>query len=189
MNHHNGMAGEETEMCFELIQMDCWARKEHFEHYLSEVPCTYSMTTKLEITPIVAAKRPLYPTMLYLIAKTVNRYPEFRMDFDKSGRPGVYAVMHPCYTVFHKDSETFSNIWTEYTDNYEDFCRAYQQDLKQFGDQKGFMAKPDVPCFRFLQWGNIPWTRDAIGCRCPSRSIMLFATAFIFADLFPRCGK
>ena len=59
MNHHNGMAGEETEMCFELIQMDCWARKEHFEHYLSEVPCTYSMTTKLEITPIVAAKRPL----------------------------------------------------------------------------------------------------------------------------------
>lgn len=156
MNHHNGMAGEETEMCFELIQMDCWARKEHFEHYLSEVPCTYSMTTKLEITPIVAAKRPLYPTMLYLIAKTVNRYPEFRMDFDKSGRPGVYAVMHPCYTVFHKDSETFSNIWTEYADNYEDFCRAYQQDLKQFGDQKGFMAKPDVPANTFPV-SMIPW--------------------------------
>ena len=66
-------------MNFELVQMDRWARKEHFEHYLSEVPCTYSMTTKLDITPIVEAKRPLYPTMLYLIAKTVNRYPEFRI--------------------------------------------------------------------------------------------------------------
>lgn len=143
-------------MSFELVQMDRWARKEHFEHYLSEVPCTYSMTTKLDITPIVEAKRPLYPTMLYLIAKTVNRYPEFRMDFDKDGRLGVYETMHPCYTVFHKDSETFSNIWTEYTDDYEDFCRAYQQDLTQFGNQKGFMAKPDVPVNTFPV-SMVPW--------------------------------
>ena len=143
-------------MNFELVQMDRWARKEHFEHYLSEVPCTYSMTTKLDITPIVEAKRPLYPTMLYLLAKTVNRYPEFRMDFDKDGKLGVYETMHPCYTVFHKDSETFSNIWTEYTDDYEEFCRAYQQDFKQFGNRTGLMAKPDVPVNTFPV-SMVPW--------------------------------
>lgn len=84
------------------------------------VPCTYSLTTKLDITPIMEVK--LYPTMLYLIARAVNRYPEFRMDLDRDGSPGTYSVVHPCYTVFHRDDETFSSIWTEYTEDYAAFC-------------------------------------------------------------------
>lgn len=37
-------------MLFEKIDRDTWARKEYFEHYFSNVPCTYSMTVKLDIT-------------------------------------------------------------------------------------------------------------------------------------------
>ena len=143
-------------MELEPLDLDAWNRKEHFEHYFSNVPCTYSMTTKLDITPLIQAGVKLYPTMLYLLASAVNQYPEFRMDLDTEGRPGVYPVMHPCYTVFHKDSQTFSNLWTEFTEDYGAFCRAYQQDLERYGSVKHMMAKPDVPANNFPV-SIVPW--------------------------------
>ncbi|MBT9684259.1 type A chloramphenicol O-acetyltransferase [Pseudoflavonifractor sp. MCC625] len=143
-------------MEFIPVDLDTWARKEHFEHYFHQVPCTYSMTTKLDITPLIEAKERLYPAMLYRIAKAVNQYQEFRMDLGPDGTLGFYTEMHPCYTIFHQDSETFSNLWTEYTDDYEAFCRAYQQDLEQFGSCKDMMAKPDVPVNTFPV-SMVPW--------------------------------
>ena len=143
-------------MEFERIQLDSWARREHFEHYHSQVPCTYSMTTKLDITALVEAKVRLYPAMLYLLTRAVNRFPEFRMDFDSEGKLGVYGEMHPCYTIFHRDSETFSNLWTEYTEDYPAFCRAYERDLEQFGNNKSMMAKPNAPANTFPV-SMIPW--------------------------------
>ncbi|MCI5927644.1 MAG: type A chloramphenicol O-acetyltransferase [Pseudoflavonifractor capillosus] len=143
-------------MEFERIQLDGWARREHFEHYRSQVPCTYSMTTKLDITALVEAKARLYPAMLYLLTRAVNRFPEFRMDFDSEGKLGVYSEMHPCYTIFHRDSETFSNLWTEYTEDYQVFFRAYERDLEQFGGNKSMMAKPGVPANTFPV-SMIPW--------------------------------
>lgn len=143
-------------MEFERIQLDSWARREHFEHYHAQVPCTYSMTTKLDITALVEAKVRLYPAMLYLLTRAVNRFPEFRMDFDSEGKLGVYGEMNPCYTIFHRDSETFSNLWTEYTEDYPAFCRAYERDLEQFGGNKSMMAKPGVPANTFPV-SMIPW--------------------------------
>lgn len=143
-------------MEFERIQLDGLARREHFEHYRSQVPCTYSMTTKLDITALVEEKVRLYPAMLYLLTRAVNRFPEFRMDFDSEGKLGVYSEMHPCYTIFHRDSETFSNLWTEYTEDYPAFCRAYERDLEQFGSNKSMMAKPGVPVNTFPV-SMIPW--------------------------------
>lgn len=143
-------------MEFIPVDLDTWARKEHFEHYFHQVPCTYSMTTKLDITPLIEAEERLYPAMLYRIAKAVNQYQEFRMDLGPDGTLGFYTEMHPCYTIFHQDSETFSNLWTEYTDDYEAFCRAYQQDLEQFGSCKDMMAKPDVPVNTFPV-SMVPW--------------------------------
>lgn len=33
-------------MEYKVIDRNNWQRKEYFEHYLKEVPCTYSITTK-----------------------------------------------------------------------------------------------------------------------------------------------
>ncbi|MCI7473280.1 MAG: type A chloramphenicol O-acetyltransferase [Clostridiales bacterium] len=143
-------------MEFHPIHLDSWARREHFEHYLTEVPCTYSLTAKLDITPLVEAGVKLYPTMLHLLARAVNRHPEFRMDFDADGNLGCYTTVHPCYTIFHKDSETFSNLWTAYIADYEAFCRAYRQDQQQYGGNHSMMAKPDVPPNAFPV-SMLPW--------------------------------
>ena len=144
-------------MNFEKIDRDNWLRKEYFEHYFKAVPCTYSMTVKLDITSIKEKKLELYPTMLYYLATIVNRHSEFRMSFNNDGELGVYDELMPCYTIFHKDTETFSNIWTEYTMNFKDFLMAYENDIMQYGNIKSMDAKPNAPDNSFPV-SMIPWT-------------------------------
>lgn len=44
-------------MDFKKIELATWSRKEYFEHYFTNVPCTYSMTVKLDITRIKKRKQ------------------------------------------------------------------------------------------------------------------------------------
>ena len=142
---------------FQLIDRSTWKREEYFNHYLSNVPCTYSMTVRLDITDLRVKQVNLYPTMLYLIACGVNRHEEFRTTLNNNGEVGVYDYLSPCYTVFHKDSETFSNIWTEYCSDYDAFCKEYNSDIIKYGSIEKMIAKPDVPENTFPV-SMIPWS-------------------------------
>lgn len=144
-------------MNFKKIDINTWKRKEYFEHFFTNVPCTYSMTVKLDITQIIKTQKKLYPSMLYYISKVVNNHSEFKMALNENGQLGIYDEMNPCYTIFHKDTKTFSNLWTRYTSDYQEFCSSYDNDLNQYGDKKEMNAKPDIPCNSFPV-SMIPWT-------------------------------
>ena len=85
-------------MEFVRIDRENWARKETFEHYFSAVPCTYSMTVRLDITALRQRRHRLYPALLHALTAIVNRHPEFRTDLGPDGEPGVYSEMHPAAT-------------------------------------------------------------------------------------------
>lgn len=144
-------------MIFEKIDINSWKRKEYFEHYFTNVPCTYSMTVKVDITPIKNKLMKLYPAMLYYISTVVNHHPEFRTAINDSGELGVYSEMLPCYTVFHKDTETFSNIWTEYSSDFNTFSVAYENDMRKYGNKQGMIGKPNAPENTFPV-SMIPWS-------------------------------
>lgn len=112
-------------MKFHLIDIENWNRKPYFEHYLNAVRCTYSMTANLEITGLLREIKlkglKLYPTLIYIISVVVNRHKEFRTCFDENGKLGYWDSMSPSYTIFHKDDETFSSIWTEYNESFYGF--------------------------------------------------------------------
>lgn len=133
-------------MKFNRIDQQNWKRKEYFEHYFSDVPCTYSVTVNLDITKLLDEIRrhalKLYPTMIYGISHIVNRHEEFRMSIDNDGNVGFFDEVNPSYTVFHEDDETFSDIWTEYSPDFKSFYQHYLQDIQQFGDIKGMRGKP-----------------------------------------------
>ena len=143
-------------MSFKKIDRNNWERKEYFEHYFANVPCTYSMTVKLDITGIRERQIKLYPAMLFYLATIVNRHSEYRTSFNENNELGIYSEMIPCYTVFHKDTETFSNIWTVYTSTIEEFIAEYENDILQYGNQKGMIAKPNIPDNSFSV-SMIPW--------------------------------
>lgn len=142
-------------MDFQLIEQEAWKRKEYFDHYFKHVPCTYSMTVKLDITGLKDKK--LYPTLLYGLATIVNRHEEFRTAMNENGQVGVFSEMMPCYTIFHKDTQTFSNLWTAYTADYTEFCARYREDMERYSNTEGMMAKPNPPENTFPV-SMIPWT-------------------------------
>lgn len=143
-------------MSFREIDLSSWSRKEYYEHYHADVPCTYSVTVDLDITAVREAGLKLYPTMLYLISAEVNRREEFRVTLSSDGVLGVYDRMHPCYTVFHKENETFSNLWTEFDNDYRRFCASYEEDLKLYGGVLKMDAKQGLPENNFPV-SMIPW--------------------------------
>lgn len=144
-------------MSFQLIDLEHWPRLEYYQHYTAHVPCTYSMTAELDVTALRTAAVRFYPAMLWLLTRQVNRWEEFRTALDDQGRPGVFDQMHPCYTVFHQDTQLFSEIWTEFDPSFPVFLQRYEEDLRCYGDVPGMLAKPNPPENTFPV-SMIPWT-------------------------------
>ena len=82
-------------MTFTKIDRNAWPREEYFNHYVSQLPCTYSGVFKLDITRLRQSGQKLYPAMLYCLSTVVNRHHEFSMALDEAGEPGYYDVVHP----------------------------------------------------------------------------------------------
>ena len=56
---------------FKLIDKDNWKRKPYFDHYFSQIRCTYSITVNIDISGIIAFKNKsrskLYPLLIYVL--------------------------------------------------------------------------------------------------------------------------
>lgn len=146
---------------FKPIDTSSWERKPYFDHYFSQIRCTYSITVNIDITNVLSFKDrnkvKLYPLLIYVISKAVNKYEEFRTAINDRGEIGIWETLSPCYTVFHKDSESFSNIWTEWNDDLNLFLSNFEQDSKRFGQIDRIDAKPNTPANVF-PISSLPWT-------------------------------
>ncbi|WP_257351365.1 type A chloramphenicol O-acetyltransferase [Pseudalkalibacillus decolorationis] len=146
-------------MKFNLIDRKSWDRKPYFEHYLNQ-KCTFSITANVEITTLLKELRnngmKLYPAFIYMVSKTVNSRVEFRTCFNDEGDLGYWDKMIPSFTIFHSDDKSFSSIWTEFSNEFSEFYINYQDDIKQYGDVKGFFVKENVPKNVF-PISSIPW--------------------------------
>lgn len=146
---------------FKNIDIEKWPRKPFFDQYLHQMQCTYSITVNLDITKLMEFRRTnqykLYPVLLYVLSQAVNTYDEFRTAFDSEGQLGIWSEMHPSYTIFHKESKTFSSIWTSWSNNLEEFINNFNIDMQTFGNREGIMAKPHAPANVFPV-SILPWT-------------------------------
>ncbi len=147
-------------MVFNKIDMPTWNRKDSYTHYFNSVPCTYSMTINLDITDFLKEihhhKLKFFPSILYGLSCIVNQHKEFRMDIDEENNIGYYSFSNPCYTLFHADSETITNVWTEFSDNFDSFMKNYTGDMIQFkSDFKNSKPIINKNCFNV---SCIPWT-------------------------------
>lgn len=56
----------------------------------------------------------------------------------------MFDTMLASYTIFHQDTKTFSNLWTEYYCKYEDFCKVYEDDMLKYANQRGLFVTANV---------------------------------------------
>lgn len=145
---------------FRKIDFSAWKRTPYFNHYFKQLRCTYSITANLDITHLkqnlAQCNGKLYPILIYATAAIVNRHEEFRTAVDAEGNVGIWDTMNPSYTVFHKESETFSSIWSCWNSDLTIFLSNYHRDMACYGDAEGILTKPDIPenCFPI---SCLPW--------------------------------
>lgn len=146
-------------MLFHEIDRASWTREEYYRHYTGDVPCTYSLVARLDITNLRRAAKAAglrtYPALIYMAARAVNAHPEFRMDV-VDGKLGYYDSVDPFYTVFHADSETFSSIWTEYGADFHAFHERFLDDIARYGDVHSLEPKPGGGRNR-INLSSLPW--------------------------------
>lgn len=148
-------------MNFNLIDIEKWQRKDHYLHYMSQLRCTFSLTTNIDITGlktfIKKANKRIYPVQIHMLATVVNQYQEFRMNYNANGVLGYWDELNPSYTVFNKSTETFSSIWTEYKKSFDEFYKSCIHDIDEYSQATCLMPKPNQAPNTFTI-SSLPWT-------------------------------
>lgn len=132
-------------MYFQLIDYANWKRKSHYEGISQKDPSLINMTVSINITDLkkYLSKHSmrLYPFLIACISMVINKFDEFKMAFDENSNLGVYDIVHPSYTIFHKEDCTFSCIYTVNQNDIDSFYNAVIRDMEIFGSLKGFETR------------------------------------------------
>ncbi|MCS2169955.1 type A chloramphenicol O-acetyltransferase [Scandinavium sp. TWS1a] len=141
------------------VDLSRWARKEHFEVFQSFAQSTFNQTVLVDITALLKYIREVgwkfYPTIIFLLSKVVNSHAEFRMAM-KNDELVIWKDIHPSYTIFHNETETFSSLWSHYDGNIHHFQGVYSEDVARYGNNLSYWPKGESPENIFFV-SAIPW--------------------------------
>lgn len=176
---------------FHPIDPATWERQLHFDYYYRQIKCKYNLNARIDITALLDYTREaglkFFPSFLYIILRAVNENRAFRMGFDGEGRLGYWNFVVPSYTIFHPDDQTFSDIWSEYTDHFPDFYRTVCRDMETYKDVKGIKARPGRPD-NYCPVSALPWLSfTGFNQDTYTESAMLFPL-IRFGKYFPENG-
>ena len=146
---------------FHLIDRTKWERDIYFDYYYNRIKCRYTLNANIDITELAAYRKhrglKFFPTMLYVIMRVVNANKEFRMDFDSNNRLGYWEEVVPSYTVFHDETKTFTDVWSEYDRDFSTFYDTVLRDMETYGGITGVIkARPGQPR-NFCPVSCLPW--------------------------------
>ncbi|QOV65670.1 type A chloramphenicol O-acetyltransferase [Kosakonia pseudosacchari] len=131
---------------YTTVDLSRWARKEHYEAFQTFAQCTFSQTVQLDITALLkhikAVGWKFYPTLIFLLAKIVNRHAEFRMAI-KDNELVIWNDIHPCYTIFHDETETFSSLWSHYDGDIHHFLNIFSEDVARYRNNLSYLPKEE----------------------------------------------
>lgn len=144
---------------YTTVDLSRWARKEHYESFQTFAQCTFSQTVQLDITALLrhikAVGWKFYPTLIFLLAKIVNRHAEFRMAI-KDNELVIWNDIHPCYTIFHDETETFSSLWSHYDGDIHHFLNIFSEDVARYRNNLSYLPKEESLENLFYVSAN-PW--------------------------------
>jgi len=173
------------------VDLSRWARREHFEIFQTFAQSTFNQTVQLDITALLKhikeADWKFYPTMIFLISKIVNRHPEFRMAM-KDNELIVWDEVHPNYTIFHNETETFSSLWSHYDGNIHHFQKVYSEDMARYSNNTAYWPKEESRENIFFISG-IPWVTFTSFNVNVANMKNFFAPMFTLGKYFEQNGK
>lgn len=148
-------------MNFKKIDIENWARKEHYRYYTEKLKIEVNMTAPIDVKNLFdfcyIHNYKFYPTVIYIVTKVLNKIENFKMFRDNEGNLCVWDKINPNYTIFHQDDKTFSDCWSEYEEDFEKCFQNITTDMHTYKDKKGIKVKEQQPA-NFYCISCTPWT-------------------------------
>ena len=124
-----------NKMNYKVIDQETYYRKGVFRHFTEDCKCSTSMTTRIDVTDLVASSKAggtkFYINFLYLLAKVLNSRDDYKMAYLWQTKELIcYDVINPIQYVFHEDTETCSPVYTTYYEDYEAFYKNALNDIE-----------------------------------------------------------
>lgn len=176
---------------YTAVDLSRWPRKEHFDVFQSFAESTFNQTVQLDITALLIHIKEVgwkfYPTIIFLLAKVVNRHAEFRMAM-KNDELVVWNEVHPNYTIFHNETETFSSLWSHYDGDIHHFLKSYSEDVARYGNNLAYWPKVESRENIFFVSG-IPWVSFTSFNYTVANVKNFFAPMFTLGKYYNQDGK
>ena len=154
-------------MNYKVIDKETYYRKGVFRHFTEDCTCSTSMTARIDVTDLVRYSKmtetKFYINFLYILSKVLNSREDYRMGYLREKDELIcYDVINPIQYIFHKDTETFTLVYTEYDEDYEKFYAAALRDAEEAKKTReyGFdiMNHPnwfDASCIPWLSYDSM----------------------------------
>ncbi len=146
---------------YQPINMENWPRKEHYQYYTHKLKIEFNMTVPINITNLLdfchTNEYKFYPAIIYCATKVLNQIENFRMFLDEQGNLCVWDTIIPSYTIFHEDDKTFSDCWSDYSEDFTTFYHTITKDMNTYKNTKGIKVKDHQPP-NFYCISCTPWT-------------------------------
>lgn len=156
---------------FKKVDMESWPRREHYRYYTEALKVEFNMTAPVDVQNLLrfchAHGCKFYAAAIYCVTKALNRIENFRMFKNADGELCVWDKIVPNFTFFHPDDCTFSDCWTDFSEDFPTFYNAITADMQTYKDVKGIKTKPNQPA-NFYCVSCTPWTAFT-GCGSPRR--------------------
>lgn len=139
------------------INMQTWPRRQHFEFFNTFDHPHFGMSTNVDLSK-------LYPFMkqhgysnnigiIYLIARTANAIPEFRLRL-REGEVIEHEVVHPASTI--SSAEDLFNFCTfDYTEDFSTFEARAKRQIAKTRQETALQTKPGRDDLLYMS--AIPW--------------------------------
>lgn len=123
-------------MDYKVIDREKYYRKGVYRHFTEDCKCSVSMTARIDVTELAAWSKEhgtkFYIDFLYILTKVLNSRDDYRMQYLwQTDELICYDKINPTQYIFHEDTETCTPVYTEYTEDYEEFCRRAAADIER----------------------------------------------------------
>ncbi len=145
---------------FNPIDVNSWSRMQMYYYFSKMAPTGYSITVDVDVTNLLKTVHKngikFFPAYLWLVTRNLNKQIEFKCAV-KDEKIGYFDTLTPLYASWHEDTHTFSLMWTEFNENFNEFYRQYLENQNSFGENRGVLCRPDLPPENAYTVSALPW--------------------------------
>ena len=142
------------------IDMDNWARKEHFDFFYKMDYPQYNICMDIDVTRFLSfckkEKLSFYYSMIYAVTKIANESENFKYRI-REGKVVLHDFIHPSFTDMDPSvsDDLFKMVTADFTDNIHEFTKAAESEnlnQKTYFDTRKLIGRDDFIYITCLPW-------------------------------------